>query len=58
MKIKYKKDLPIKNISNLPGGLNCGFLLCIKGEGEDLIAKAWKRKEPKNISPNEVVVLF
>ena len=58
MKIKYSKNLKVLNTENLPTGLSCRYLICIKGEGDDLIAKKWKRKEPKSLSSNEVLVFF
>lgn len=57
-KIKFSKEIPIKNIRSLPTGLHCNFLICIKGEGNDLIAKQWKRKEPKEIQGNEILIYW
>ena len=57
--IKYsvQLDSKIRNISALPSGLGCKFLLCIKGEGDDLIAKAWKRTKPSLVE-GEILVRF
>lgn len=54
---KTQIDRDIKNLGALPGGINCKYLLTIKGENKDLIAKQWKRKQPA-LSDNEVLIIF
>lgn len=48
----------IRNLDALPGGLKCNYLLTIIGEGDTLIAKQWKRKAPKNLADNEILITF
>lgn len=55
---EHKETIDIRNISALPGGLGCRFLLTIKGPDETLIAKQWKRKKPKSLGVIEVLVCF
>ncbi|MCP4540644.1 MAG: hypothetical protein GY832_26195 [Chloroflexi bacterium] len=56
---KHKVELNkvIRNLSALPGGTGCKFLLTIKGQGDTLIAKQWKRKRPV-LASNEVLICF
>lgn len=58
--IPYTRELDrrIRNAESLPAGLNCRFLLCLKGVGDGLVAKAWLRKRPKALGPVEVLVTF
>lgn len=51
-------DANVRNIDALPKGLNCKYLLTIRGEDNDLIAKAWKRKKPAQLEPGEVLIEF
>ena len=51
-------DKRLKNVSALPRGLGAKFLLCIAGEGSDLIAKQWLRKRPQALAPNNVLLCF
>lgn len=44
---KDKLNGKIRNLENLPYGLKCNFLVLIAGQNDDLIAKEWKRKQPK-----------
>jgi hypothetical protein len=57
---EYKTEIAkaIRNIASLPGGLKCNFLVTIRGENNTLIAKQWKRKAPKTLSDNEVLITF
>ena len=55
-KIRYSPSMGlIKNADNLPHGTGSNYLECIKGQGEELIAKQWHKKEPKQY---EVLVCF
>jgi len=61
--INYKEhraelDKAIRNLDSLPGGLRCNYLLTIQGEQDTLIAKQWKRKAPKSLQSNEVLIRF
>ena len=51
-------DKRLKNVSALPRGLGAPFLLCLRGEGSDLIAKQWLRKRPQALAWNNVLVCF
>ena len=57
---EHKAELSkaIRNIEALPGGLRCNYLLTIRGEQGTLIAKQWKRKRPKSLASNEVLIQF
>lgn len=57
MKIQFTNDLKITNLNHLPAGLNCKYLLCIRGEDDVLIAKQWCRKEPVP-KKHEILVEF
>lgn len=58
--IGYSEDIGkrIKNIESLPRGTGAKFLICIHGEGTDLVAKRWAKKMPKALANNEAVVTF
>lgn len=56
--IPFNRNLTIKNISALPTGTGCRYLLCIPGEGTALIAKAWCRKVPEGMETYEVLIDF
>jgi hypothetical protein len=57
--IKYQQTHPVvRNLNALSHGTGCKYLLCIRGEGQELVAKAWKRKLPATLSPGEVIVEF
>ena len=56
--IKYNKSLIIRNTEHLPRGLGLPYLLCIEGQGGELVAKQWKRKKPKKMSSIETLVCF
>ena len=55
--IKYTPDLPIVNASALPHGLGAKFLVTIRGEGKDLVAKRWSRVLP-TVGAGEQIVYF
>lgn len=48
-------DSRIKNLNALPSGTGGRFLKCLIGEGEDLIAASWHRREPK---PQQGYMIF
>ena len=54
---RYRPEMDIRNVDSLPAGLNCRFLVCIKGEDGALIAKRWARKKP-GLGLGEVSVDF
>lgn len=56
--IAYTPDLDVRNLDHLPRGVGAPFLLCLKGEGNTLIAKQWKRKRPKPIPYRHVLIRF
>ena len=61
--INYKENSTeisknLRNLDSLPNGLGCRFLLTIKGKNNDLIAKQWKRKAPKFLADNEILITF
>jgi hypothetical protein len=49
-------DKRIKNLDSLPRGLSAPYLVVIKGQGDDLVAKEWKRTLPKNLEENEILI--
>ena len=57
-RIAYANDLDIRNLDALPRGTGAKYLLTIRGEGTALIAKEWRRVEPKALLLNEVLVTF
>jgi hypothetical protein len=60
MIVKYtpKLDKKIRNIQNLPLGLKRNYLVCIKSHKDTLIAKQWKRKKPKTLAQDEILIVF
>jgi len=42
----------------MPRGLNARYLLAMKGQGTEYVAKQWKRTIPKSFKPNEVLIDF
>lgn len=52
----YGADMDIRNVEALPKGTGARYLLAIKGLKDEVVAKAWKRKPPENIGPNEVLI--
>jgi len=61
--INYKNhraelDKAVRNLESLPSGTGCRFLLTIQGEHGTLVAKQWKRKEPKSLASNEILIKF
>lgn len=50
-------DKQIDNKDSLPRGMGCRYLLCIRSHVEGrLIAKGWKRKAPKYLLEDEVII--
>lgn len=57
--IKYQATHPVvRNLDALSRGTGCKYLLCIRGQGDELVAKAWKRKLPLAVNQTEVVLEF
>ncbi len=56
--IPNSRELDIRNMESMPRGLNARYLLALKGEGSEYIAKQWKRTIPKSFKPNEVLIDF
>ena len=56
--IKYDKSLDIRNISSLPVGTGAKYLLVIRGQGNEYVAKAWHRKKPKKLGLGEMLIKF
>ena len=54
--IPNSKDLIVKNIGALPRGTGAKYLLAIKGEGNELVAKKWARVAPAKFQSNEVLI--
>jgi len=42
--IKFSRDLVIKNLCCLPRGTGAKYLEVIRGEGNEYVAKQWRRK--------------
>lgn len=51
-------DLDVRNMEHLPPGVGASYLLCLKGKGNTLIAKQWKRKRPEPIPYRHVLIRF
>lgn len=58
MEIKDSPDLKVINLEFMPRGTGAKFLLTIKGQDGELVAKAWKRVAPKSLKPHEVLIRF
>ncbi len=58
--LPYTRDLErrLRNLSSLPRGTGGKFLLCVRGEGDALVAKRWCRVMPKRLGAGEVLVAF
>jgi hypothetical protein len=54
--INYSPTMKIKNLEALSEGSGAKYLLAIKGQGDDLIAKQWKRTAPEKLASNEVLI--
>ncbi|MCK9433165.1 MAG: hypothetical protein M0R00_09435, partial [Candidatus Omnitrophica bacterium] len=54
--IPYSKDLKITNLDILPKGIGARYLLTVKGNNEDYIAKAWKKAVPVTMGKSEVLI--
>jgi hypothetical protein len=48
--IRYSARLNVVNVQSLPACKGAKFLECIRGEGDTLIAKAWRRVKPSSFS--------
>ncbi len=55
--LKYNVDMDIRNLAELPTGTGCRWLVCIRGEGDALVAKRWSRRKPA-LQLGEVAVEF
>mgnify|MGYP001409714026 CR=1 FL=1 len=56
--IQSRPGLDIRNLNEIGWCFNANYLLCVKGEGNVLIAKGWKRKIPIYSREIEVIVSF
>ena len=57
--IVYNSSLHIVNLDHLAHGVGAKFLLCLDDDNNrQLIAKSWKRKTPKQLRNDEVLVIF
>lgn len=58
--IPYSREVEsrLRNVGALPHGTGARFLLTIRGEGNDLVAREWRRTAPVSIKPNEVLIDF
>jgi len=54
--IPYSPALDIRNIESLPRGTGARYLVAVKGQGDELVAKRWARVLPKKTEPGEVVI--
>jgi len=54
--IPYSRDLDIRNVEALPKGTGAKYLVTLKGQGDELIAKKWARVKPKSLLPDEVLI--
>ncbi len=56
--LKYTRELDahLRNVSSLPAGMGCRYLLCLNGPKGELIAKSWHRKMPR--TGGNVVLIF
>ncbi len=54
--IPYTPQLVIKNIETLAKGTGAKYLIAIKGQGEELVAKRWARVIPEKLGVGEIVV--
>lgn len=56
--VPYSKDLDIRNMAAMSKGTGCKYLLCIKGENGEYIAKQWKRSPPDKLPRSEFLISF
>lgn len=58
--IPYSKEVEsrLRNVGALPHGTGARFLLTIRGEGNELVAREWRRTAPVSIKPTEVLIDF
>lgn len=55
-RLEYARS--IKNLESLPQGLGLKYLVLIRGEGSDLVAKAWKLNRPDTLAAGEYLICF
>jgi len=58
IKIPYSRFMTIKNVGNLPRGLGAPYLVVIRGQGSDFVAKRWARKMPKSLDAGEILIVM
>lgn len=46
--IPNSRTLDIRNLDALPRGTGCRYLEVIRGQGEEFVAKQWRRKPVKD----------
>lgn len=56
--VNFNRDMVIRNVESLPGGLGARFLLVINGENGEYVAKGWKRKAPAKMEKYETLIDF
>jgi len=54
--IQYSPNLDIRNVESLPRGTGAKYLITLKGQGDELVAKQWARVKPKTLQPDEVLI--
>ena len=54
--IPYSRDLDIRNVEALPKGTGAKYLVTLKGQGDELIAKQWAKVKPSSLKPDEILV--
>ena len=54
--IPYTPQLVIRNVESLAKGTGARYLLAIQGQGDELVAKQWKRTIPQKMAANEVLI--
>ena len=56
--IPYSRFMAIRNIGNLPRGLGAPYLVVIRGQGSDFVAKRWLRKMPESLEEGEILLVM
>jgi len=54
--IPYNRDLDIRNVESLPRGTGARYLIVIRGQGDELVAKQWARVFPSKLDKGDIVV--
>lgn len=56
--IKYTPDLErrLRNVGSLPHGTGAKYLVCIAGQGDELVAKQWARTLPTG--SQDIIIKF